>query len=751
MFMTRSQVEPSQEIDPEPERTLRQRLKEIQNQSTPKDQEDMENVEDTHEEQAQSPRRTMEDCVTQSPSAHRTSIITPNIQANNFDLKPQLIVMLQNHYQFSGLANEDPNDHLERFLDLCATFNYNGVSDDAVRLGLFKFSLARRAKTWLNTLPAGFIATWEDLQKKFLGKYFPPAKAIKLRNEFSQLLQEPEEHLSEAWERFNGLLKRCPNHKIELWSHIEDGPIQQYIQPWLEKSSKFLMEQHKPDKAGPSGFKPLQANAQQKEEPQWEEEKKMIRAMYAEFQSMKTMQTNIQQSVTLLTTQVNQLNRDIYGRPRGALPSNSEVNPKEQVKAMTLRSGKTLEELQPKEQPAMEEEKNQKGEEEQERKKVSSPASPRKKKGKDALPITDIDVRNLPYPSRAKTNILESSFARFLETFKNLQINISLLEALKQMPLHGKFLKEVISKKRKMEEQEIEEEERIEAAKEGGLIHSGEKEDEDPIIVGEIGELEAKSKEELEEEIKEQGAQEAPKPELKPLPNNLKYVFLEENDKPVIMYSCLTGLEEKMLIEHLELMLKRCEEKKLVLNWEKCHFMVREGIVLGHKISEKGKEVDKAKIEVIEKLPPPTSVKAIRSFLGHAALRYLFAKKDSKPRLIRWILLLQEFDIEIKDKKGAENVVADHLSSKWVPKHFTFQQRKKLMADSKHYHWEDLFLYKICPNQVIRRCVKEEEAPLILSHCHDKEVGGHHSANRTAAKVPSGRRKAGFGAKTKGK
>ncbi|KAG9450392.1 hypothetical protein H6P81_010357 [Aristolochia fimbriata] len=436
------------------------------------------------------------------------------------------------------------------------------------------------------------------------------------------------------------------------------------------------------------------------------------------------------------------------------------MNPKEQVRAITLRSRKTLEELQPKEQPAIEEEQNQKGEEEQEREKVSSLASPRKKKGKDALPITDIDI------------------------------NIPLIEALRQMPLYDKFLKEVISRRRKMEEQgasvnlmslslcrylklgepqetgitfqfadrstkipeglmedvlvkiqdfiypcdfvvldmevdknlpiilgrpflptaEIEEEERMEEAKEGGLIHSEEKEYEDPIRTREVEELEAKNMEEFEEEIKEQGAQEAPKPELKPLPNTLKYVFLEENDKSVIISSCLTGLEEKMLIEHLELVLKRSEEKKLVLNWEKCHFMI-----------------------VV--------------WTDHEALRYLFTKKDSKPRLIRWILLLQEFDIEIKDKKGAENVVADHLSrleagnqeaevselfpdelicpvnilkvpwfenianfvcSKWVPKHFTYQQRKKLMADSKHSYWEDPFLYKICLDQVIRRCVKEE-------------------------------------------
>ncbi|GJV98279.1 reverse transcriptase domain-containing protein [Tanacetum coccineum] len=209
-------------------------------------------------------------------------------------------------------------------------------------------------------------------------------------------------------------------------------------------------------------------------------------------------------------------------------------------------------------------------------------------------------------------------------------------------------------------------------------------------------------------------------------------------------------------LSHLDKMLQRCEDTNLVLNWEKCHFMVKEGIVLGHKISKSGIEVDKAKVDVIAKLPHPTTVKGIRSFLGHAgfyrrfiqdfskiaqpmthlleketpfifskecieafetlkmkltqasilvapdwdlpfeimcdasdfavgavlgqqfrpylvlsksivytdhsALKYLLAKQDAKPRLLRWILLLQEFDVVIRDKKGAENLAADHLS-----------------------------------------------------------------------------------------
>lgn len=113
-----------------------------------------------------------------------------------------------------------------------------------------------------------------------------------------------------------------------------------------------------------------------------------------------------------------------------------------------------------------------------------------------------------------------------------------------------------------------------------------------------------------------------------------------------------------MFEEFAKKILQRCEETNLVLNREKCHFMICEGIMLGHKISEQGIIVDKAKIEVIDKLPPPTTVRGIRSFLGHAGFYRRFIKDFSKISKPLCALLEQDkqFNFDASSLQAFENL-----------------------------------------------------------------------------------------------
>ncbi|GJS81666.1 hypothetical protein Tco_0748207 [Tanacetum coccineum] len=207
-------------------------------------------------------------------------------------------------------------------------------------------------------------------------------------------------------------------------------------------------------------------------------------------------------------------------------------------------------------------------------------------------------------------------------------------------------------------------------------------------------------------------------------------------------------------LNNLDKMLQRCKDAHLVLNWEKCHFMVKKGIVLGHKVSGTGLEVEKQKSTPNWNLPFELMCDASDFAVG----------------------AVLEFDIEIKDKKGTENVAADHLSridndeisddsevddnfpgetlmeintkdEPWIadfanylvgyilPKGMTYQQKNRFFSNLKHYFWEEPYLFKVCSNGMIRRCVSGPETRTILDQCHHGPTSRHYGPNVTAKKV----------------
>ncbi|XP_062089712.1 uncharacterized protein LOC133796256 [Humulus lupulus] len=139
-------------------------------------------------------------------------VVQGGVAANNGE--NAVIVADNRDRQFSGMPTEDPHLHLRFFIEVSDSFKLPGVTEDALRLKLFPYSLRDRARAWLNSLPSDFATTWQELVERFLMKYFPPTKNAKLRNEITSFQQLDEESLYEAWERFKELLHKCPHHGI---------------------------------------------------------------------------------------------------------------------------------------------------------------------------------------------------------------------------------------------------------------------------------------------------------------------------------------------------------------------------------------------------------------------------------------------------------------------------------------------------------------------------------------------------------
>ena len=508
--------------------------------------------------------------------------------------------------------------------------------------------------------------------------------------------------------------------------------------------------------------------------------KKLLNLHEQKFAELGAAATNFQvfQNTTNATlknleTQVGQLALTLQSQKKDAFPSDTKKNPKDCM-AVQLRSGKELEMMTEKVDSNIEREGPEREKELE-----------RKKERVDRKDLHD-SVPAVPFPQRLQKSKIEEQFARFLRTFQKLEISMPFTEVVTQMPLYAKFLKDILSKKRKIE-------------REG--------------IVNLTATCSALMKKELPEKMKDPGSFTIPcmiegveiqkalcdsgaSINLMPL-SVAKQLSLGELIPTTITLQMADrsmvkpeGVLEDVLVtvgkfvfpvDFIVLEMEAYSQVPLLLGRpflatgaalrqrkEKIFRIIYYASRTFNEAQENYSTTEKEMLAIVfacEKFRQYILGSHVVVHTDHAAIKYLMSKKEAKPRLIRWVLLLQEFDLEIKDKRGCDNVIADHLSRAerstgeeeevelkenfpdeqlftvscqlpWyadivnylacgvVPSEFTSQQKRKLRTDSRYYIWDDPFLFKRGADMIIRKCVPETEQGKILDECHASPYGG---------------------------
>ncbi|GJX90760.1 reverse transcriptase domain-containing protein [Tanacetum coccineum] len=265
--------------------------------------------------------------------------------------------------------------------------------------------------------------------------------------------------------------------------------------------------------------------------------------------------------------------------------------------------------------------------------------------------------------------------------------------------------------------------------------------------------------------------------ELKDFPHHLEYAYLHDDKSfPIIILSELFEKEKISLLQVLE-------KRKRVIAWKMSDIKGISPSYCTHKIlmEDDFKPVIQPQRRLNLKVQDVVKNDIVK--LLNSGLIYPISDSswDVKPRLIRWVLLLQRFNIEIKDKKGAKNLAADHLSrlenpdlgtfteeeiadefpdkhlmvlkielnndepwyadyvnylfGKIMPPNWTAKKRRRFFSQVKNYFWDEPYAFKLCTDNIMRRCVAGNEIFKVLAHCHFGPTRGHHSASVTERKV----------------
>nr|GEY22083.1 retrovirus-related Pol polyprotein [Tanacetum cinerariifolium] len=771
---------------------------------------------------------TMEELCQPSLSGRGGPIALIAIQATNFGLKNVMIQQVYNSFQFHGLPGDDANKHLDKFLHVTQSIKVNRVTDDALRLHLFTHSLTHHATAWFDSLPRNSINTSKKMAKMFLGKYFPPSMVTKLRNKITNFRQRLDESLFKAWEPYKLSNDQCPNHNMLHVTQTDtfyNGLTLRHRDTINAAGGTFMKRPLKAEMAeiNKNLIRVLQVNEQ-------------VKAVTPSCETCGGPHSFSDCPATVGQTQ-NVYDARAY---QGTLLGNTIANPKEDLKGILTQNGTTY----------------------------LGPTIPTTFSSSPVVELISLIIEpvasqvsasrpnqrpSIPYASRLHDQKLRDKAndqrRKFFQIFKDLDFNISFADALVLMPNFGLSIKRLLTNKdkpcelsrtslnehcsavllKKLPEKLGDPGKRSFLKNKRALIDVFEGDDKLPVIIAKDVSVEEKTA--LITILKSHKRAIAWKlSDIKGIDPEFctHKILMEEDFEPVVQHQRRVNpkIHDVIKNEVLKLLDAGLIYPISYSPWvspEKRHFVVKEGIVLGHvgflghattvkgirsffghtgfyrrfiqdflkiaklmtrllekdtpflfskecvkafqtlkrKLTEApiliapdwdmpfelmcdasdfaigvvlgqrqennfrpihyaSKTVTKAKsnytIKEKEMLAVVYAFEKFQSYLimnksivytDHSALKYLFAKKDSKARLLR-------------------NFIVKGMSS---------QQKIKFFKDVKHYFWDDLFLFKICADQVIRRCVHGQEANDILKACHYGPTGGHHDPNYKAKKV----------------
>ncbi|KAI3754900.1 hypothetical protein L1987_54692 [Smallanthus sonchifolius] len=424
-------------------------------------------------------RRTVHQRASDGVTGPRSPITRPAIpNANSWQIPSHVMSTITHATHFHGLEDEDAPGHLSRFVRICDTFNITGVSEDDIYLGLFPFSLSGRASAWLDNLPDNSITTWKDLQAKFYKKYYPPSNAARLRDQIHSFRMDPDRG---CCPRLHG--QRDQGAEASMLSGVNCAGEA----TTLVISRSIIQSRSGNNPPGFNGRQQYQQNGRGEIGPttgssvdttlikeMLETQTQLLAHLVQQdrdarqrLDSHDTLLKNQQSAFHDMQRMVEDMAKSLKDR-QGGPSSTSNTS----LMAMSVRSVEKKEVVEDDSHsilcniPSPEEVKKidwrarfaeiyaKMAEEHVDKEKVAEvPAKEAEEKKKRAETHTpEIDPTCVPYPARLLPFKQAREHSHFLDWIKQLKVNLPLIETLRRMPKYGKFLKDLLSNKKKLEE-----------------------------------------------------------------------------------------------------------------------------------------------------------------------------------------------------------------------------------------------------------------------------------------------------------